>query len=70
MADEIGDKHHNSMRPLKWKCTNECRLLTNRSCIGDKGTISKMHRLDRCIMTDSILQSESHFSGVKVPYFL
>ena len=40
MADEIGDRHHNSMRPLKWKCTNVCRLLTNRSCIGDKGTIS------------------------------
>ena len=47
MADEIGDRHHNSMCPLKWKCTNECRLLTNRSCIGDKGTISKMHR--RCL---------------------
>ena len=39
MAEEIGDRHHNSMRPPKWKCTNECRLLTNRSCIGDKGTI-------------------------------
>ena len=39
MAEELGDRHHNSMRPLKWKCTNECRLLTNRSCIGDKGTI-------------------------------
>ena len=47
LADEIGDRHYNSMRPLKWKCTNECRLLTNRSCIGDKGTISKMHR--RCL---------------------
>ena len=44
MADEIGDMHHNSMRPLKWKCTNECRLLTSISCIGDKGTISKMHK--------------------------
>ena len=43
MADKIDDRHHNSMHPLKWKCTNECRLLTNRSCIGDKGIISKMH---------------------------
>ena len=29
MADEIGDRHFVRMRPLKWKCTNECRLLTS-----------------------------------------
>ena len=27
VAEEIGDRH--LMRPLKWKCTNECRLLTS-----------------------------------------
>ena len=43
MVDEIGDRHHNSMCPLKWKCTNEHWLLTNRSCIEDKGAISKMN---------------------------
>ena len=47
MADDIGDRNRNSMRPLKWKCTNEYRLLTNRSYIEDNGTISKMHR--RCL---------------------
>ena len=29
MAEEIGDRHLIRMRPLKWKCTNECRLLTS-----------------------------------------
>ena len=29
VADEIGDRHFVRMRPLKWKCTNECRLLTS-----------------------------------------
>ena len=29
MAEEIGDRHCGSMRPLRWKCTKECRLLTN-----------------------------------------
>ena len=68
MVEEIGDRHHNSMRPLKWKCTNECRLLTNIRYIGDKGAISKMHR--RCsswagqvhVHYDSILQSDLRFS--------
>ena len=35
MADEIGDRHHNSMHPLKWKCTNECRLI--EVVLGTKG---------------------------------
>ena len=29
VAEEIGDRHLIRMRPLKWKCTNECRLLTS-----------------------------------------
>ena len=29
MADEIGDQHFVRVRPLKWKCTNECWLLTS-----------------------------------------
>ncbi|KAL5493553.1 hypothetical protein EMCRGX_G014751 [Ephydatia muelleri] len=29
VAKEIGDRHLIRMRPLKWKCTNECRLLTS-----------------------------------------
>ena len=29
MADEIGDRHLVRMCLLKWKCTNECRLLTS-----------------------------------------
>ena len=29
VAEEIGDRHLVRMRPLKWKCTNECRLLTS-----------------------------------------
>ena len=29
MAEEIGDRHLIRMRPLKWKCTNECRLLAS-----------------------------------------
>ncbi|KAL5497335.1 hypothetical protein EMCRGX_G013796 [Ephydatia muelleri] len=29
VADEIEDRHFVRMRPLKWKCTNECRLLTS-----------------------------------------
>ena len=40
IADEIEDRHHNSMHPLKWKCTNECQLLTNKSCIA-KGLFQK-----------------------------
>ena len=28
VAEEVGDRHCGSMRPLKWKCTKECRLLT------------------------------------------
>ena len=29
VSEEIGDRHCGSMRPLRWKCTKECRLLTN-----------------------------------------
>ena len=28
VSEEIGDRHCGSMRPLRWKCTKECRLLT------------------------------------------
>ena len=42
MAEEIGDQHLIRMRPLKWKCTNECQLLTSGS-FGDKVAISKKH---------------------------
>ena len=28
MADEVGNRHCGSIRPLKWKSTKECRLLT------------------------------------------
>ena len=36
MVDEMGDRDHNSMRPLKWKCTNVFRLLTNKILLGTK----------------------------------
>ncbi|KAL5494094.1 hypothetical protein EMCRGX_G015366 [Ephydatia muelleri] len=29
VAEEIGDRDKDTMRPLKWKCTNECRKLTS-----------------------------------------
>ena len=29
VAEEVGDRHCGSMRPLKWKCTRQCRLLTS-----------------------------------------
>ena len=29
MAKEIKDRDKVTMRPLKWKCTNECRKLTS-----------------------------------------
>ena len=29
MAEEIKDRDKVTMRPLKWKCTNECRKLTS-----------------------------------------
>ena len=29
MSEEIGDRDKVTMRPLKWKCTNECRNLTS-----------------------------------------
>ena len=29
MSEEIGDRDKITMRPLKWKCTNECRNLTS-----------------------------------------
>ena len=38
MADEIGDRHFVCMRPLKWKCTNECRLLTSGEMEAVMGT--------------------------------
>ena len=25
VVEEVGDRHCGSMRPLKWKCTKECR---------------------------------------------
>ena len=29
VSEEIGDRDKVTMRPLKWKCTNECRNLTS-----------------------------------------
>ena len=29
MSEEIGDRDKVTMRPLKWKCTSECRNLTS-----------------------------------------
>ena len=29
VAEEIGDRDKDTMHPLKWKCTNECRKLTS-----------------------------------------
>ena len=29
VAEEIGDRHLIRICPLKWKCTNECQLLTS-----------------------------------------
>ena len=29
MAEEIGGRDKDTMHPLKWKCTNECRKLTS-----------------------------------------
>ena len=29
VTEEIGDRDKDTMRPLKWKCTNECRKLTS-----------------------------------------
>ena len=29
VAEEIGDRDKDTMRPLKWNCTNECRKLTS-----------------------------------------
>ena len=29
MAEEIGDRDKDTMHPLKWKCTKECRMLTS-----------------------------------------
>ena len=29
VAEEIGDRDKDTMRPLQWKCTNECRKLTS-----------------------------------------
>ena len=29
VAEEIGDRDKDTMHPLKWKCTNQCRKLTS-----------------------------------------
>ena len=29
VAEETGDRDKDTMHPLKWKCTNECRKLTS-----------------------------------------
>ena len=30
IAEEVGDREKNTMRPKKWKCTEECKLPTNK----------------------------------------
>ena len=43
MAEEIGDRHKDTMHPLKWKCTNECCKLTSEEVAKDKVTVPNIH---------------------------
>ena len=40
VAEEIGDRDKDTMHPLKWKCTNECRSSIS---VEDKVTVPKVH---------------------------
>ena len=54
VADEIGDRHFIRMRPLKWKCTNECRLLTSgemEAVLGTKLLFQKVWRISELALT-------------------
>ena len=42
VAEEIGDRDKDTMRPLKFKCTNECRKLTSEE-VEDKVTVPYVH---------------------------
>ena len=46
VAEEIGDRNKDTMHPLKWKCTNECRKLTSEEVelvVSDKVTVPNVH---------------------------
>ena len=40
VAEEIGDRDKDTMRPQKWKCTKQCRLLTHDELVIVLGTKS------------------------------
>ena len=46
VAEEIKDRDKVTMRPLKWKCTNECRKLTSEevaTSVKNKFIVPKVH---------------------------
>ena len=54
VAEEIGDRHLGHMRPLKWKCTNECQLLTSGKWKQFWGYFKKTWRILELVLTTLI----------------
>ena len=77
VAEEIENRGgHDSMRPLKWKCTSECRMLTSgeievvlktkllfQKCIDDvRAGLDGRDSGCSCVCHDSTLQSDLHYN--------